>query len=393
MPKKQLFLFSLAFILIMGSGNGMANMLPMYLRNSMGVDSGYIGGLFSLLYAALSVGAILAGWLSDRFQRRKLMCVLSAAGEIAAGLLLISARSLAMLSAALILSWFLAGMHMALVNVLVGLQAEEKKRGQVFGTLGFVMGLGPILSGFLFGPIMDAYGMQALLVISLVTSILWTVISLFYKDVPRPVAAASKPERSRAPLGWTFALLFGASMLGWFTINGGKLGISILMNDLGYSAGSISTTAGVASLAALAMPLLMGWLSDRTGRKRLILGLNLLGMAGLVILSQVYSLAGFWAASALLSLYSCFSGLTNALVTDLVPRQALGLGLSLITNASNIAGIISSVGLGLAFSSLGPGTTFLAALTLPVVAALLVALVKEPRRPAAERPVLLEAGG
>jgi predicted MFS family arabinose efflux permease len=63
-----------------------------------------------------------------------------------------------------------------------------------------------------------------------------------------------------------------------------------------------------------------------------------------------------------------------------VPRPSLGLGLSLITNASNIAGIVSSVGLGLAFSSLGPGTTFLAALSLPIAAALLVALVKEPRR-------------
>ncbi len=368
----------------------MANLLPVYLKSSMGADSGYIGGLFSFLYAALSVGGILAGWLADRFQRRKLMCVLSAAAEIVTGVLLIYARSLKMFSAVMVLSWFLAGMHIALVNVLVGLQAEETKRGQVFGTLGFVMGIGPILSGFLFGPILDTYGMQSLLVISLVISILWTVISLFYKDVPRSAPAPAKPkaERSHAPLGLAFALLFGASLLGWFIINGGKLGISILMSDQGYPAGSISTAAGIAGLAALVMPLLLGWLSDRTGRKRLILGLNLLGLAGLAMLSQEQPLAGFWTASALLSLYSCFSGLTNALVTDIVPRQALGIGLALITNASNIAGIISSVVLGLAFSSLGPGTTFLAALALPVAAALLVALGKEPKRKVEGQPGL-----
>ena len=369
----------------------MANLLPAYLHSRMGADSGYIGGLFSLLYVALAAGGILAGWLSDRFQRRKLMCVLSAALEIVTGLGLIYARSLEMLSIALILSWFLAGMHIALVNVLVGLQAEENKRGQVFGTLGFVMGIGPILSGFLYGPILDAYGMQALFVIGLVVSTLWTVISLFYKDVPRLAKAAPKAERSRAPLGWTFALLFGASILVWFIINGGRLAISILMNDQGYSAGSISTTAGVASLAALAMPLLVGWLSDRTGRKPLILGINLLGLASLAILSQAQSLASFWAASALLSLYAAFSGLTTALVTDLVPPQALGLGLSLITNASNIAGIASSVVLGLAFSSLGPGTTFLAGLALPAAAALLVVLVKEPRRKVGKQPGLAAA--
>jgi MFS family permease len=372
MAKQQLFLFSLAMILILGNGQGMASLLPVYLGR-MGAEPDYVGFLFACLYLALSVSGILAGWMADRFQRRKLMCVLSAAGEIFTGILLIVARSLPVLSLALVLAWFLAGIHIALVNVLVGLQAEENKRGQVFGFLGFVIGLGPILSGFLYGRIMDRYGFGALFVISLVISVLWTVLALFYKEVPKPAEYHDlKTHSQRAPLGGGFILLVIASILGWITINGGKLGISIIMNSLNFSANDISTTAGIASLVALPMPLLLGWLSDRTGRKGLIIGLNFLGIASLVFLSKVFTLPGYWLSSSLLSLYSCFTGLSIALATDILPLQALGIGISLISGTSNIAGIFSSALLGLALGSLGPSTTFLIGLVLPITAIILL---------------------
>jgi MFS family permease len=378
MSKQQLFIFSLAMVLILGNGSGMAIMLPVYLGR-MGSDPTFIGFLFAMLYLALSVSGILAGWLSDRFHKRKLMCILSAAAEIIAGLILLAARSLPVLAASLILSWFLAGIHIALINVLVGLQAEKSKRGQVFGIMGFVIGLGPILSGFLYGPLMDRFGMNALFIISLAISILWTILSLFYKEVPKQTDVDSRISAAGAPLGRSFVFLVLASILGWIIVNGGKLGISMIMNGLNFSAGEISTTAGIASLVILPLPLFLGWISDRTGRKPLIVGLNLLGIAGLVILSRVTSLSGFWLASTMLSFYGCFSGLTIALAVDILPRQAMGIGISLISGTSNIAGIFSSALLGLAFRGLGPSTTFLAALILPLAAIAMLFFVSERR--------------
>ena len=177
MSKRQLFLYSLVMVLVLGNGNGMANMIPVYLtRLEVGPDT--VGLLFSLLYLALSGSGILAGWLSDRFQRRKLMCVASAARRDHRQPAHVQARNrCAEFSVALFISWFLAGIHIALVYTLVGLQAEKHERGRVFGILGFMMGFGPILSGFFYGRIVDQYGFSTLFALNVAISVVWTVFS------------------------------------------------------------------------------------------------------------------------------------------------------------------------------------------------------------------------
>jgi MFS family permease len=219
-----------------------------------------------------------------------------------------------------------------------------------------------------------------LLFLNLAISILWTILSLFYK-VPTAPAQLKKATHTpcRARLPSSFYLVVVAAILGWFAINGGKLGITLVMNGLDFSADDISQTVGVAGLVALAVPLFLGWLSDYSGRKPLLLGLNFLGLAGLFLISRGQGLIEFCVASSLLSLYSCFSGLSNALVTDLVPKESLGFGISLINSTSFIAGIFSSVLFGLTINSMGPATPFLIAMLLPLSAALLLVGLKEHR--------------
>ena len=378
MSKKQLLLFSLVLILIFGNGSGFVTMVPFHLSR-LGVAPDKIGYLFSLLYFAMASSGILAGRLADRFGRHKLMSVLSAAGEIFASLLmLLGAQSFPLLATGLFISWFLAGIHSALISTLLGLQAKENERGRVFGITGFITGLGPIVSGFLYGKIVDGYGFETLLTINVGISVLWTLLALLYKAPAMPALfkkADRQPGRTRLP--GSFYLLVFAAILGWFAINGGKLGITLVMTRLSFSANDISLTAGIASLVALTIPLLLGWLSDYTGRKPLLLGLNLLGLAGLFLVSRGYGLVGFCAASSLLSIYSCISGLANALVADLVPPESIGYGLSLVNGTSFIAGIFSSTLVGLAINLLRETTPFMLSMLLPLLAALLLSRVRE----------------
>lgn len=376
MSKKQLFLFSLVLILIFGNGSGFVTMIPVHLSR-LGVAPDKIGYLFSLLYFGIASSGILAGWLADRFGRHKWMSILSAAGQIFTSLLmLLGARAFPLLTFALFFSWFLAGIHAALISAMVGLQAKENERGRVFGTLGFISGLGPVISGFLYGKIVDGYGFEALLSLNLAISILWTILSLFYKT-PAALVPLEKAEHqsNKARLPRSFYLVVFAAILGWITINGGKLGITLIMTRLRFSADDISLTSGIASLAALAMPLLLGWFSDIVGRKPLLLGLNLLGLAGVFLVSRENGLAGFCIASSLLSIYACFGGLSNALITDLMPKESLGFGLSVINSTAHIAGFFSSILLGQAVNIFGFNTPFLIAMILPLLAAILVSRV------------------
>jgi MFS family permease len=380
MSKKQLLLFSLVLILIFGNGSGFVTLIPVHLSR-LGFPLDKIGYLFSLLYFGMASSGILAGWLADRFGRHKLMCTLSAAGEILASLLmLLGARSFPLLELGLFLSWFLAGIHAALVSTLIGLQAHENERGRVFGITGFITGLGPVITGFLYGKIVDSYGFETLLSLNVAISVLWTILSLFYQTPPAPFSLKKTEQQlGRIPVPGSFYLVVAAATLGWFSINGGKLGITLVMTGLEFSAGDISLTVGVASLVALAMPLFLGWLSDYSGRKPLLLGLNFLGLAGLFLISRGQRLSEFCVASSLLSLYSCLGGLSNALVTDLLPKESLGFGLSLINGTSFIAGIFSSALFGLTLNSLGPKVPFLIGMVLPLTAVLLLAGLKENR--------------
>jgi MFS family permease len=379
MSKKQLLLFGLVLMLIFGNGGGLATMVPVHLSR-LGVEPARIGFLFSCLYFGIASSGILSGWLADRLQRYKLMCVLSAAGEIVTSLLMLWANSFLTLAVALFLAWFLAGMHAALVSAMVGQQARENERGRVFGVIGFITGLGTVLSGFLYGRIVDGYGFETLLVLNLGISVLWTILSLFYQEpaeLPRMKKADNRP--GKPVLKSSFFLVVIAAILGWVAINGGKLGITLVMTGLNFTAGDVSLTTGIASLAALAVPLFLGWLSDQIGRKPLLLTLNLLGLGGLLLISQNPELTGFCAASALLSLYGCFGGLSNALAADLAPRQSLGFALALINSSAHVAGIFSSMLLGLGIHALGSKIPFLIAMLLPLAAAILISVVAEKK--------------
>src|SRR5512146_781753 len=156
MAKKQLLIFGSALMLIFGNGSGLAAMIPVHL-NRMGVAQDRIGFLFSMLYLGIGSAGILAGWAVDRFGQRKRLAVITAAGEVIIALVLLQARSFFALSAAFFLSWFLAGAHAAIVSTLVGLHAAENERGRVFGVIGFVTGLGMVVSGLTFGKIVDRY--------------------------------------------------------------------------------------------------------------------------------------------------------------------------------------------------------------------------------------------
>jgi MFS family permease len=379
MAKTQLLLFSLVLFLMFGSGSGFVTLVPVHLSR-LGIPSDQIGYFFSVLYLGMAGSSILAGWLADRFGRHKWMCNLSAAGAIfASSLMLIGAQSFPIFAIGMFLGWFLAGIHSALVSTLVGLQARQSERGRVFGIIGFITGLGPVMSGFFFGKIMDSYGFETLLILNVVIPVIWTVLSLFYR-VPASPPPKPGPQPARAPFPLAFYWIILAATLGWLSVNGGKLGITLAMTLLSFSADEISLTVGVASLIALAMPLWLGWLSDLVGRKPLLLGLNLIGLAGLWIISQAQDLIGFCIASSLLSVYSCFGSLANAFITDLAPPESIGTALALVNGTSFIAGIFSSTLVGTAVNTWGNQTPFLFAMVFPLVAGLLLVRIGENRQ-------------
>ena len=73
MSKKQLWSLFLCSLVPWTVGTGLLPLLPVYAAQ-LGAQPALTGYYLSFVYLALAVGTLSAGWLSDRFQRRKALC-------------------------------------------------------------------------------------------------------------------------------------------------------------------------------------------------------------------------------------------------------------------------------------------------------------------------------
>src|SRR5258706_11083306 len=96
-----------------------------------------------------------------------------------------------------------------------------------------------------------------------------------------------------------------------------------------FAAPALSSSVAIGSLMILPLPVFIGWLSDRLGRKPLIMICYLASLIGLAVLAYSFSLWHFLIAMALQSIIGAGVAVGSALITDFVPRESLATPLSL----------------------------------------------------------------
>jgi MFS family permease len=275
-----------------------------------------------------------------------------------------------------------AGMTVTLISILVGLFARETERGRAFGILALTNPLGSLVGGFMAGPIADRWGYTAMFAVLSLFGILWPLTGFLLKDkeVARVQPGETATAEKRPGLGGSFYLLFLASLAAMVASFVSTLGRSLVMNDLGFAATAISSAGAISGAATLPLPPLIGWLSDRVGRKLFLALGYLIGTVGLLVLPASVSLWHFWVASLLLSIFWAVNiGVGPALVTDLVPRESLGRGVSLFSTTTWIGGIIGFAGTGYAVQALGMTATFVVGAFLTLMAILLLIPIRRAR--------------
>jgi MFS family permease len=356
--------------------NGLTPLLPIYATR-LGASPSAAGCQLALAYAALAAGTICAGWLSDRLGHRKSLIILCGLVSVPALVLMGQATTIWALSAISTLWFFAAGMAITMVSILAGIRVKESVRGTVFGLLALNSALGSLVGGLAMGPIAEKWGYSAMFLAFSLFSLLGPLTGLLLTDneVKQARATGAARVQNRPGLGLSFHLLF---LAGLATMLAGYLFImsrSLVMADLGFGTGAITITSAISEVSVLPLPLLLGWLSDRLGRRIFLIIGCLASTVGLLALSGSASLWHFWAASTLVTVSFVTGGVGTALVADLVPKEVLGRGLSLFGTTTWIAGILGCAGAGCALQYLGAILTFFAGALLPLLAiALLIAI-------------------
>jgi MFS family permease len=385
MKNKQLVILFLTNFAVFFIGTGLLPLLPLYAAR-FGATPMQSGLYLASTYTAIALGTVLTGWLSGRLPLRRLSIGAGLAG-LPALVLLGQTAALWQVIVLTAVVWFCGGIGLALVSILISLHADGGTRGRSFGLMFLARPLAGIVGGMTCGQLVVWQGYPFMFAALGLVWASWPLAAMLGMqeqrrpaDSPAPVAAASV---SCTRIGGEFYLMLLAALLSSTTVYVGRLMTSLSMQAFDFSPSAVASTAVVGGLATLPITPLLGTLSDRLGRRRLLVASYALAAGAVVLLSMASQMWHFWLETALLFVATAANGsVATALATDVLPAYALRRGMSWLNSMTWVAGIIGFAGTGFLTDTLGTAATCLIAALLAIAAAGLLggAHAMSPRR-------------
>lgn len=365
------------------------NILPLFLANVLGVQTSIIGLIDGVAEATASILKLFSGWLSDKIGGRKWIAVVGYGLSAITKPFFYIANTWGLVAGVRWADRVGKGIRTAPRDALVADSVTKETRGLAFGFNRAMDKAGAFL-GLLVAALvvwlaqansldLSKSTFKTIVLISLVPAFL-AVISLVVgaKDVVVK-GQREAPKFSIRSMGKPFQIFL--VIVSIFTLGNSADSFLVLRaQNLGVSVTGILLMLAVYNLVVTVVATPAGSLSDKIGRRRLIIG-------GWLVYAAIYF--GFalaqsaWQVILLYVTYGLYFGLAfgtaNAMVADLVPENLRGtaygtynavIGL-LAFPASFIAGILWQ-GIG-TWGGFGPSAPFLFGGSLSLIAALLMA--------------------
>jgi len=295
---------------------------------------GMVAG-FGALFAAL--GNVVFGRFSDRttsrWGRRRPWIVGGTVGLLVGLLIVALADSVALMAVGWSIAQLAANSAYGPFKAVMSDQVPKSQRGLIASLLGIGQNIG-VLGGTWVAQMFATQPLLLFVAPAIVAIVAMAVFAVTLKDQRLPV----KPPRM-APLEWlqTFwvsPLKHPDFAFAWWSRSMITLAIYMfvtfrlfyLQDHLGVAKAdapaAVTTGVMVYTLAVIAAAALSGWLSDKTGRRKLMVGGSaaLFGI-GTILLFMANSLESFYVVEAVLGVaYGVYVGVDLALVVDVLPN-------------------------------------------------------------------------
>ncbi len=364
------------------------NILPLFLSNVLGVQTSIIGLIEGVAEATASILKLFSGWLSDKLGSRKWLAVVGYALSTLSKPFFYIANTWGLVASVRWADRIGKGIRTAPRDALVADSTTKETRGIAFGFNRAMDKAGAML-GLLIAALvvwltqantvdLSRNTFQTIVLISLVPAVLAVIsLALGARDVGI-TGQREAPKFSLRSMGKPFTIFL--VIVSIFTLGNSSDGFLVLRaQNLGVSVTGILVMLAVFNLVIAAIATPAGSLSDRIGRRRLIVG-------GWLLYALVYF--GFaladnaWQIWLLYLAYGLYFGMAfgtaNAMVADLVPENMRGtaygtyhavIGL-LAFPSSFIAGILWE-GVG-SWAGFGPSAPFFFGGAMALIAAVLM---------------------
>ena len=343
-------------------------LVPLFLSNVLGVRTAIIGLIDGVAETTASLLKIYSGALSDKLGKRKWLTVAGYSLSTIAKPFLYIANTWGWVLGVRFADRVGKGIRTAPRDALVADSIDPNQRGLAFGfhragdTLGAFIGLG--LAALIVGILqpqaqsLTRSTFQFVILVSIVPAVLAVIVlALGARDVAKanPSAKATLSLAGFDSRFKTFLIIvvlftLGNSSDSFIVLRGQERGLNVLQVML-----MVMTFNFI--YAILAGPL--GALSDRIGRRRLILFGWL--AYGLVYLGFAFSQTG-WQVWMLFGLYGIYyaatEGVAKALIADLVPESQRGTAYGLFAAAVGLTALPASLIAGVLWQGLGSWTGF-----------------------------------
>lgn len=366
--------------------------LPLFVTATLGASVTSLGIIEGIAECTASVLRLSSGWLSDRIGRRKPFAAFGYALSGAAKAAMAFAGTWGFVLAMRFTDRLGKALRSPPRDALIADSTADAHLGRAFGlhramdTLGAA--IGPLVAWGLLArwESLGAEGYRRVFLASGVPAALGVLaIVLFVRAAPAAPRVARSLAQQAGALGPEFRRFLAVD--GAFQLGNSSMAFVLLRTQgAGWSAGEVALVYLAYNLAYAALAWPLGGLSDRVGRRPLLLAAYVVYALAYAWLALGATRWGVVAALMLLAVHSALvEGQAKSLVADLVPRDLRATAYGVHATVAGLALLPASVAAGALWDRVGPAAPFALGAACAALAALLLALLLPPARERAGR--------